>query len=324
VVLRERLNWLASRGVALATTRRVRLAGQILLAAGIVFVFLRLRKIWGDSNIDVGQVGWWWLTGALTIAAAAVIGESFIWLAILRGLGMGTRRAWAGIYLQTLPVKYVPGVVWQYAGRTALARTHGLPVPVVALSFPVELAAATSAAAVLSILLVGWWGVAAVVGLAVVAPLVGARVAPARASIRTVVRMTPRYLVMWLAIGLSFWMTARAFVPVRSDELPIYTGGFAAAWIVGLIAIYAPSGLGVREAMLVAILHSRIGSADALVVAGASRGVLTLADLMTAGVGFAVLRRLRLAGPSRLRADRLVYPFEGPGGDVPAQPLDRE
>jgi uncharacterized membrane protein YbhN (UPF0104 family) len=301
----------------------VRLAGQILLAAGIVFVLLRLREIWGDSHVDVSRVGWWWLGGALAIACAAAVAEGLVWLSILRGLGVGTRRAWAGIYLQAQLGKYVPGVLWQYAGRGALARTHGLPVPLVARSLPVELAAATYAAAVLCALLIGWWGVVVVAAVVALTPFIGSRLRPEWGAIRNGARVTPFYAASTFAIGVSFWMTARSFVDVSAGQIPLYIGGFAAAWIVGLVAIYAPGGLGVREAMLVAILHGRIGSADALVVAAASRGVLTLRDLLAAGAGFLALRRIRLARSNR-RADSLVQPFEGSGRDVPAQPLDRE
>jgi len=324
MALRERLLWLGSRAMALATARRVRLAGQLLLAAGIVFVLLRLREIWGESHIDLARVGWWWLGGALAVAFAAAVGEGLVWVSILRGLGIGTRRAWAGIYLQAQLGKYVPGGLWQYAGRGALARGLGLPVQLVARSLPIELAAATYAAAVFSILLIGWWGVAAVVGLAALTPLVGSRLPPGWASIRTGGRVAPFYAAIWCVIGISFWMTARAFISVPLGELPIYAGTFVTAWIVGLVAIYAPGGLGVREAMLVALLHSRIGSADALVVAAASRGVLTLRDLIAAAVGFVALRRIRPASPSSGRADVQVHPFESSRGDIPAQPLDGE
>jgi glycosyltransferase 2 family protein len=321
---RERLQWLWSKGLMLATMRRVRLAGQLLVAAGIVFVLLRLREIWGDSHLDVAQVGWWWLGGALAVAFAAVVGESLLWLSILRGLGMQTRRAWAGIYLQAQLGKYVPGAFWQYAGRGALARAHGLPLPVVVRSLPIELAAAMYAAAVSSLFLIGWWGVAGVVAVAGVTALVASRLPDRWAAVRAGARTIPYYTVMWATLGASFWMTAHAFVHVPSGQLPIYTGSFATAWIVGLVAIYAPGGLGVREAILVALLHGRIGSADAVIVAAASRGVLTLADLLTAGVGLVALRRLRSQGSSSPPGDHSIHSFESSRGGIPAQPLDRE
>jgi hypothetical protein len=53
------------------------------------------------------------------------------------------------------------------------------------------------------------------------------------------------------------------------------------------------SGIGVREAMIVVLLRSRLGSADALVVAAASRGILIAVELAAAAVGFLLLGRPR-------------------------------
>ena len=101
----------------------------------------------------------------------------------------------------------------------------------------------------------------------------------------------PRSAALWLVIGLSFWLTARALVPVPVKDLTFYLGSFGAAWVVVLIAIYAPGGLGVREGLLVALLRGRIGTADAVVVAAASRLVFTFVDVTLAAFGWLVLRR---------------------------------
>jgi uncharacterized membrane protein YbhN (UPF0104 family) len=91
--------------------------------------------------------------------------------------------------------------------------------------------------------------------------------------------------------GISFWLIGRALFAAPLRDLAIYIGAFAAAWAVGVIAIYAPGGLGVREAVLVAILRGKVGSADALVLAAASRVVLALVDVVLAGSGALLLRR---------------------------------
>jgi hypothetical protein len=291
MVSREQLERLAVKGAELATTRRVRIVAQLLLAAGLVFVLLRLRSIWRDSSIDVGRIGWGWLLGAIALGACAIVGSAFVWLEILRRLGAVPRRRWAGIFLQAQLGKYVPGSLWQYAGRTALARTHGIPLRLVGKSLPIELGATIYSAAAFSILLLGWWGLPGVVAVLGAAPLAASLLREGRVMLRTTARASLLYAATWPFIGASFWMTARAFVHVPADDLPVYIGAFAAAWIVGLLAIYAPGGLGVREAVLVAILRSRIGTADAVVIAAASRGVFTLVDVSAAGVAFALGRR---------------------------------
>ena len=111
--------------------------------------------------------------------------------------------------------------------------------------------------------------------------------------LRAGVRATELYGAVWLLVGTSFWLTALAFVAVPTADVPRYFGAFATAWVVGLVAIYAPGGIGVREAVLVGLLRGKIGSADALVVAAASRLVLTFVDLVGAAVGYLVLRARR-------------------------------
>jgi glycosyltransferase 2 family protein len=288
VAWRDLLRRGAEAGLELANARRVRIAAQLLLVAGLVFVGLRLRSFWHDSHIQLAHVGWGWLAGALVLAIASVVASSFIWLEILKLLGIATRPSWTAAYLQGQLAKYVPGSVWQYASRGVLATGRGVPLRVAMRSVPIELSATAYVAAACSMLLVGWWG-----ALGVMAALAGATVATAsrKHPVRTAGRVAPLYAGAWALTGASFWMIARSFVPISAGEFPVYAGAFAAAWLVGLVAIYAPGGIGVREALLVAILGPRIGTADAVLVAAASRVVFTLGDLAAAGLSLLTRRR---------------------------------
>jgi glycosyltransferase 2 family protein len=293
VISRERLQGLATRAAELATTRRVRITSQLLLFAALLFVLLRLRSFWRDSHASLDRVSWPPFVGAGVLAVVAVVAAAFAWLAILRFLGVFPKRRWAAIFLQAQLGKYIPGSLWQYAGRTALARTHEIPVRPVAISLPVEFVGSIFAAAVLSLLVFGWWGA---VGVPVVLLAGGIALrlwtAPrGRGAVRAALRAMPLYIAAWPLTGISFWLVGRALVSAPLRDLAVYTGAFAAAWAVGVIAVYAPGGLGVREAVLVALLRGRIGSADALVLAAASRAVLAFVDVVLAGVGILLLRR---------------------------------
>jgi glycosyltransferase 2 family protein len=291
MVSRERLVTLATRGAELANTKRVRWVAHLLLLGGLVFLLVRLRQILRGSDIHLTSGGWAWLAGATVLGAVAVVGSSFIWLLVLRRLGLHVRWRSAAIYVQSQLAKYVPGGFWQYASRGTMARVHGLSVRTVARSLPIELAATLYAGASFTFLIFGWWGLIAVVAAILAAPALAAYFEPERISLRVAAKAVPFYAVTWVLIGVSFWMTARAFIDVSPSDLPLYTGAFAAAWIVGLIAIYAPGGIGVREAILVAILGPRIGGAEALVIAAASRAVFTVADLLPAAISLPLLRR---------------------------------
>jgi hypothetical protein len=293
MVSRERLLRLGGTLAEHATTRRVRVLAQILLLAALVFVGLRARSLWHGSHIELASVDWFALAGALLFGAAGTAAGAVIWLSILRGLGVRTQRRWAALFFQAQLGKYIPGSVWQYAGRAAVAKSHGLPVRPVALSLAIEFVAAAIAGGATGAFLLGWWGAAVVAAALVVLPVLE-RPARARAlAMPTTIRATFLCVPMWLLLGASFWLCARGLVAVPLHDLAFYTGAFAIAWLVGLLAVYAPGGLGVREAVLVALLRSRIGAADALVVAAASRLILILVDLALAGIATAALRRAR-------------------------------
>jgi uncharacterized membrane protein YbhN (UPF0104 family) len=293
MVSRERLLRLGATFAEHATTRRVRVPAQIVLVAALVFVVLRVRSIWHGSHIELGNVNWLALAGGLLFGAAGTAAGAVIWLSILRGLGVRTQRRWAAVFFQAQLGKYIPGSVWQYAGRAAVARSHGLPVRPVAVSLPIEFCAAAVAAGAAGAFLLGWWGAPVLAACLVILLLVERQANARRLAVKTAVRATLLCIPMWFLLGASFWLCARGLVGVPIHELAFDTGAFAIAWLAGLLAIYAPGGLGVREAVLAALLSSRFGAADALVVAAASRLILIIVDVALAGIATAAIRRSR-------------------------------
>jgi glycosyltransferase 2 family protein len=289
---RERLSRLAELASRAANERRVRVAGQVLLAAGLVFVALRLRSIWNDSHISLGSVRWAFVTAALMVAALAVALASLTWTRILLLLDVHVPPRFSGIYLESQLAKYVPGSLWQYAGRIALARDVGIPVRATGASVTLELAGAMTAAAVCSLLTLGLFGLlpAAALCLGGLA-LSPTRLARMRAGARAFAFAFYVYVGITLLLGCSLWLLSRGLFAEAAGGYLLYAGAFSVAWLVGLVAVFAPGGIGVREAVLVALLRGRLSTADAVVLAAASRLVLTVVDLAAAGIGAAIWRR---------------------------------
>jgi uncharacterized membrane protein YbhN (UPF0104 family) len=293
MVSRERLKHLGATLAERATTKRVRLLGQVLLLAAIVFALLRVRSLWHGSHVELGHVEWVALVGSLVLVAVGTISAGWIWVAILAVLGVPPRRTSAAIFFQAQLAKYIPGSVWQYAGRAALANAHGIPMRPVGVSLPVEFTASAIAGGSMAAFLVGWWG-AAVVGLLAVVLVVLERLSPfPQPAVRATIRATLLYLPVWLVLGASFWLCARGLLDIPVQDLALYIGAFAVAFLAGLFAIYAPGGLGVREAVLVALLAHRIGPGNALVVAAVSRLMFLVVDVVLAAIATTTLRRDR-------------------------------
>ncbi len=199
--------------------------------------------------------------------------------------------------------KYLPGSVWQYVGRVMLYRAEGVPARNGTKALLVE----------------SYWlfGAASAVGVAASAPhllaLVGfadARLAPHAAlaiaalalfllGLREGTRLlAARFqaggrapiarvflleITTWVVFGISFWM----LFPVELrllENLPLAIGAFALGWAGGYLAIFAPAGVGVREAIMVVLLADIMTVPMALAAAALSRLLYSATDLALGAV----------------------------------------
>jgi uncharacterized membrane protein YbhN (UPF0104 family) len=103
--------------------------------------------------------------------------------------------------------------------------------------------------------------------------------------------------VAWTLFGVHFYLLGVGAGGNLTPSLTDAIGSFALAMTAGLLAVASPSGLGVREAVLVASLSPFGGVGTALGVALASRLILTVADVLAAGVAAWSARGLRTAQP---------------------------
>ena len=119
----------------------------------------------------------------------------------------------------------------------------------------------------------------------------------------------------WLCYGAHAWFLISVFAGKSPHVFALSLGGYALAWSVGFLIIFFPGGIGPREIALIAVLAPVMSSASALVVALASRVVMTIGDLVWAGTGLAIgrVRRSRPAAPSLSAAPADRQPSSAPG-----------
>jgi hypothetical protein len=86
----------------------------------------------------------------------------------------------------------------------------------------------------------------------------------------------------WLAYGVAFWLFGRALLGDAAPGLLAASAAFIGSYVAGIIAVFAPGGLGVREAALVALLSPIVGPAPALLLAIGSRLWLVALEILTA------------------------------------------
>ena len=298
----------------------VRVALGLLGLAILAFAARSLVRNWDELRSQPLawriEPGWLVLSALVVWAMYAVL--ILAWRAVLAGWGQRL-DGWTagGIWTVSSLGKYLPGKIWAVAGMALLAQRAGVP-PWAATGSAVVmqgLAIGTGAAVagltgreaieaahpgsriVLALLVVG-----AVVGVAlllwppflrrllrVLAPEAEARGAPAAAGIGFGIAAN---VLAWLGYGLALWLLARGLLPGAGLEPLLAVAAFTASYLAGFLAVFAPGGLGVREALFIIMLQGPLGIGAATALAVASRVLLTITEF-GAAVPFLVFTRWR-------------------------------
>ena len=101
-------------------------------------------------------------------------------------------------------------------------------------------------------------------------------------------------IVPWFMYGTAFRFLAIGLLGGVSASWGFYVAAFTGSYLAGVIAVFAPAGLFVREAALIGVLTPVLGGGDAVILAIASRVWLTALEILS---GIIVLA---LPSPSHL------------------------
>ncbi len=220
---------------------------------------------------------------------------------ILQTLGVKVDyRVLLRTHLCRLPARYLPGGVWHTVGRAADLHDHGVPSAVIAWMVALENVLAIGVAFLLGGALLlfsntqamsyGWMvaltTASSLAGL-VVLPLFVRRLWPDDARNMNIARWTACcvwFAVIWAFHAAAFVAYTIALVGGNTVAHAMYTGGvYLFSWAIGLVAFFAPQGIGVFEVTTVAFSGQSILPANIAMVAG-FRLCMLVVDLFL-GVG---------------------------------------
>ncbi|MFD3688719.1 lysylphosphatidylglycerol synthase domain-containing protein [Nocardiopsis sp. NPDC058631] len=288
----------------------IRLALFLVVCAG---AGVALHANWAQARDAAAALPLWVLPAAVVAGMAGLTAQMLAWRSLLAGLGSPLpRRAASRVMFVGQLGKYLPGSVWAFVAQVELARDWHVPrsrgAAATLLAVGVTVAVSLAVAAVTLPLSSAeaarrwWWALAlAPLLLAALHPRVvgwGIRLAALPfARFREVAEAGPLglggramaaavgwTLVAWVPLGAHVWLLTWAVGGDALRSLGPAAGAYALAWTLGLLVVFAPAGLGVREAVLVVALAPVVDAGAALVVAVLSRLVMTVADLGWAGL----------------------------------------
>ena len=281
------------------------LAGVAIAVVCAWFVAGRLAADWPEARHALASASTGWLIAGVVLAAAGMIAIATGWHATLATLGhrtpIGATLAW---YFAGEIGKYLPGGVWPIVGRAELARRGGVPRSAayssVALSLGLLYLAAALVACVMSpFALDALDGPLAIVllvlpvGLICLHPRVMgfavgvlSRVVRRPLELRTptfgqALTLVARFVPAWLLIGTATWSLARALDPGAGWGRVVLAT--TVSWLAGFAAVPVPGGVGVREAVFVALAGS-LAPGVAVSTAVIARVCFVAVDAMGAAV----------------------------------------
>jgi len=251
-----------------------------------------------------------WIAASVLTVLATYVMQVESWRRILAGWHQrlpfaAAARTWSLANLG----RYVPGKVWSVAGLVVLAQRAGIaPGPAAASAFVIQavtlgsgvavVAAAAphsapplrlAAAALVAVVTIGalaWRPTAAWLGR-----LVNASPPLEPLALSAVFTSTLLTVVSWWTYGAALWMLARGLLSGTSLPLASAVAAFTLGYILGLLALFAPGGVGVREVVLIGLLAPFLGAGGAVAVSVASRVLLTVLEAAAAVLTFPLRHR---------------------------------
>jgi uncharacterized membrane protein YbhN (UPF0104 family) len=272
-----------------------------LVALGL-FLALELRSTWHGALPRLRHASIPDLFAAAAVVAAYYLVFVIGWQAILRQFGAPLPYPAAlRAEMLSLLAKYVPGGVWTPAARVVAARRYGVTDTTLVLT-SIALEAGLSAISGVLVLLLGLllvgpvsatiWPVALFGALLVVlvhprvfaiwsrrlVRIFGVEEAPPVLSLRATLALLLYYCGTWVLGGVGLWFIVRSVADPPVKSIPFLGGASAVGAIVAVLVVFAPSGLGVREASMYGLIIAVAPSDAALGAVVLNRLVITAVE----------------------------------------------
>ncbi|MCC5982600.1 MAG: flippase-like domain-containing protein [Oceanicaulis sp.] len=276
----------------------------VWVIGAIGFLGYFLYRSWDEAVSLLFSLSWW----QPVVAFALLLGGKACYVDVVRRMlrATGSRASYGfAFYAYSLSQlgKYIPGSVWQFVGRFEIYRggdvTAARAVQLILLENLLMLGVAgfiaLGAAPVLLTILSGYvppflLGIA--IGFAILAALMLAWfVKPVRSRITQAADAGWRHRVLALqvlALFAAMWIlmgASASILLVQNENMTLtyaaYVAAlFCAAYVAGFVALFAPAGLGVREAVFVLGLSATFPIEAALLLTLGHRLLYVIVDIV--------------------------------------------
>ena len=280
-----------------------------LLIITVGFCAWAVRNEWSKAGDSIANANVGYLIVSLALVAAYYLVFILGWIRMLAAWGIQvTYRVALQAEMVSMLAKYLPGGVWTPAARAvALRRSGGITdTPTVLASILVEAALSAISGVIVFVVSLAWVRganaplpllvafallCAALIHPRVFRPLSHRLLRPFGASPEPLpfgltMMLLLFYCGTWLIGGFALYFLLRSVgAHPGLSTVPFLGGTSAVGAIVAVLAVFAPSGLGVREASMYGLLTAIAPDGPALGAALMNRLTITVVELALFGVG---------------------------------------
>ncbi|MDY0909004.1 lysylphosphatidylglycerol synthase domain-containing protein [Microbacterium sp. CFBP9034] len=309
-------------------TKRALRWGLTVLVLGVVgyFFAVSLWDNWDQIAAEHLAFDWLWVVATLLFAVAVPL-TGILWGRIVRALdrdaeGRISHAEAIAVQCASWLLKYIPGQVGSVVNKIVWAGKKGVSRSLVLITFVYENVFLQIASIVPSVIILlvslgpeifGENATLLLLPLLILIPLAAISYKPFFHRIvsvparRVLKRDVPAeyFLSTWQTLwalveflgprvlnGVGFVMIAATVTEVTPDQWLPFAAAYVLAGAIGILAFFVPSGLGVREAIIVLILSQYIPVAEAIVISLLARLLSTVGDGLIALIYVGVRRTI--------------------------------
>jgi hypothetical protein len=238
--------------------------GGVLTLASIGFVVHRLAEYWSGIPDGTFTYSLWLIVFALSVVYfCANFLLSLAWSNLLVGLNIQIDFKQSNkIYSVTQLAKYVPGNVFQFAGRQVIMMGEGYSGHLIAKSGMLELVLLVLAGVLCGALVLPFFSVSIVFPYNILLLMLSAFfVFYVNRKLKLIYyNRTLMYYFIFLIISAGIFVSViQATAGLHNPSLSFITfvmGAYIIAWLIGLVTPGSPAGIGIREVVLFFFLKS--------------------------------------------------------------------
>ncbi len=286
--------------------RYKKLVTWLVTCLTLAYIAKYIIQNWSQLSSQTWSIHWGWLGLALLCEVPFFSLQAVNWLTLLRWNGVERARGsgfW--FWFQSSLARYLPTPIFAAGSRVYFATQLGANPGTASWCYVVEILASVVGAGLVSLFGFPQFfkiqiqaGLVAVIILLLIGALavVVKLILPALKRFRINLQANFRQLAAWFFLySIIFIFQGLAYLFILKSISSQYTnfayilGVSSFAWMLGTVNVFAPSGIGTREMILLLGFQNQLPSQEIIYLSLVARLLGTAAELLLNGIGFTYL-----------------------------------